>query len=129
MTGETTRRGALATVAGGAVALTGAAAAYAYEPPEPVDPAKKLAEQWWTARNNLHIRWPRNAIVAKEIEASLRHVVPTTMVGALAVLAIAIETMDLDGPQVLHHHLACDRVVTFDWLRNVHAAISNGRAS
>ena len=138
MTINTTRRGALATVAGGAVALTGTAAAYAYQPPEPlvIDPAEELAAQWWTARNNLAVvhynkrprdererQWRSNVRAAKDVEEQLRHVTPTTMAGAIAVLTIAIDTINPDGIQVLHHHLACDRVVMLDWLRNAHAAM------
>ena len=140
MTGETTRRGALATVAGGAVVLTGAAAVAVYEP-EPLDPSLAVAAEWIAARDNLsalmegmrrsderHRRWQDNVYRLIDAGQRLSDLPPTTLTGAAAVLGIAIHTLEPSGLHILHRNLS-RHMPMLDWLRNAHAAIDNGRVS
>lgn len=143
MTINTTRRGAIATVAGGAVALTGAAAAYAYKPSERlvIDPVLEIAAEWTKARDNLlellkdmrrsearSAAWRANAIALTDASDRLSQIAPTTLAGAAALLAIAVFTLQPDGLVRVHHGFIAEMPM-LDWLRNVHAVINNGRAS
>ena len=132
---ETTRRGAIATVAGGAVALTGVAAAYAYEMPGPLDPSLAVAAEWVAARDNLSAlmenmrrsderqrRWQENVYRLIDAGQRLGELPPTTLAGAGAVLGIAIHTQEPSGLHILHHNLS-RHMPMLDWLRNAHGAI------
>ena len=97
----TTRRGAIATIAGGAVVLTGTSAAYAYSK-EPVDPALAVAAEWTAARDNLlelmerrisHVEreqvWSANVLALSEAGYRLGKVRATTLAGAAVILLCA----------------------------------------
>ena len=132
MTINTTRRGAIATVAGGAVALTGTAAAYAYEPTL-LDPAVAVAAEWVAASDNLLALLPKQPSeeksafwlenVHKLIDAGQRlgDLRPTTLAGAAAVIEIAARTHDPSGLHILHSNLS-SHMPMLAWLRNAHAA-------
>ena len=143
MTITTTRRGAITTVGAGVVALTGTAAAYAYEPPEPpvIDPALQVAAEWTLAKDNLlelmdrrisnaerERPWNANVLALSEAGYRLGEVQATTLAGAVAVLAVAVQSLEPSNLVILHSNLGSQRTM-LAWLRSAHAAIVDGRAS
>ena len=138
MTINTTRRGAIATVAGGAVALTGTAAAYAYEPTL-LDPAVAVAAEWTSAKDNLlelmdrrisnaerEQGWTANVLALSEAGYRLGEVQATTLAGAAAVLAVAVQSLEPSNLTILHSNLGSHRVM-LAWVRSAKAAIDNVR--
>ncbi len=122
-----------AVALGGTIALTGYAAAQLPQ----TDPALEIAAEWTAARDNLlelhndrtllsraeqSERWRTNVLATVDAGKRLARVQPTTLAGAMAVLAIAIYSLDPDGMHVLHHNLPAERALMLEWLRGVQGA-------
>lgn len=132
---ETTRRGAIATVGAGAVALTGTAAALAFAATMENDPALQVAAEWTAARDRLSALlentcreaeferlWGADVLVLSEAGYRLGEVQATTLVGAVAVLAVAVKSLEPSNLTILHSNLGSHRVM-LAWLRSAYAAI------
>ena len=137
---ELLHRGGGAVAVGSTVALAGYAAA---EMPTS-DPALRVAAEWTAARDNLvelekHNRWPpsndhaerwrTNAMALEDAGERLRHIHPTTLSGAAAVLAISVYSLDPEGLARVHYGFVA-RTPALEWLRGAHAALRRlaGRA-
>ena len=135
---ELLHRGGGAVAVGGTVALAGYAVA---QMPAP-DPALRIAAEWTTARDNLlellkdpppsdelSTRWRANAVALDDASERLRQIQPTTLLGAAAVLAIAVYSLDPEGLARIHYGFVRG-APTLEWLRGAHAALRrlSGRA-